>query len=84
MSTTSDQTYFDELVTTATAALTGDEVLLANVAGERTDFIRLNNSDVRQAGTIDQRTLSVDLIEGRRHTGGFAPCRSSRSRSPRT
>lgn len=62
--------YFDELVTAATAALSGDEVLLANISGERTDFIRLNNSDVRQAGTIDQSTLSVDLIEGRRHTAG--------------
>lgn len=65
-----DQVYFDDLVTTATASLVGGEVLLANVAGERTDFIRLNNGDVRQAGTIDQRTLTVDLIEGRRHVGG--------------
>ena len=39
-------------------------------SGERTDFIRLNNGDVRQAGSVDQRTLTVDLIEGRRHTGG--------------
>ena len=39
-------------------------MFLANVAGERTDFIRLNNGDVRQAGTVDQRTLTVDLIEG--------------------
>lgn len=65
-----EQVYFDELVTTASGKLTGDEVLLANIAGERTDFIRLNNSDVRQAGTIDQRTLTVDLVEGRRHTAG--------------
>jgi predicted Zn-dependent protease len=65
-----DQEYFDELVTAATGKLLGNEVLLANLAGERTDFIRLNNNDVRQAGTVDQRTLSVDLIEGRRHTAG--------------
>ncbi len=65
-----NQGYFDELVTDATATLTGDEVLLANFSGERTDFIRLNNSDVRQAGTVDQRTLSVDLVAGQRHTGG--------------
>ena len=45
-------------------------MLLANVAGERTDFIRLNNGDVRQAGSVDQRTLTIDLIEGRRHVGG--------------
>jgi len=65
-----DQGYFDELVTAASATLTGDEVLLANFSGERTDFIRLNNTEVRQAGTVDQRTLGVDLVEGQRHTGG--------------
>lgn len=65
-----DQTYFDGLVTEATAALVGDEVLLANVAGEKTDFIRLNRGEVRQAGTVDQRTLTVDLVEGQRHVAG--------------
>ena len=74
-----DQAYFDELITAATATLTGDEVLLANVSGERTDFVRLNNSDVRQAGTIDQRTLTVDLVEGRRHTGGSIRLSGDRS-----
>ena len=71
--------YFDELVTAATATLVGDEVLLANVSGERTDFIRLNNSDVRQAGTIDQQSLSVDLVEGRRHTAGSIRLSGDRS-----
>jgi len=66
----SHQAYFDELVAAASAALVGDEVLLAGITGERTDFIRLNNGDVRQAGTVDQRRLSVDLVEGRRHVGG--------------
>lgn len=64
------QTYFGELIDAATANLIGDEVLLANIAGEHTDFIRLNNNDVRQAGTIEQSRLSVDLIEGQRHVGG--------------
>ncbi len=65
-----DQAYFDELVSAATGRLVGDEVLLAGVAGERTDFIRFNRGDVRQAGSVDQRRLSIDLIEGRRHVGG--------------
>jgi len=65
-----DHTYFDELITAATTRLVGDEVLLANITGEQTDFIRLNNNDVRQAGTVVQRRLSVDLIEGQRHVGG--------------
>jgi predicted Zn-dependent protease len=65
-----EQTYFDELITTATAGLIGDEVLLANVSGEQTDFIRFNHGDVRQAGSVNQRKLTVDLIEGRRHVAG--------------
>jgi predicted Zn-dependent protease len=66
----SAQSYFDELVDAATARLHGGEVLLANVTGERTDFVRLNHNEVRQAGTIEQSHLGVDLIEGRRHTAG--------------
>ena len=74
-----DQTYFDDLITAATGTLAGNEVLLANVSGERTDFIRLNNSEVRQAGTVDQRTLTVDLIEAQRHTGGSIRLSGDRS-----
>ena len=58
---TGAQTYFDEIVAAATSRLVGDEVLLANVAGERTDFIRLNHGDVRQAGTVDQRALPISV-----------------------
>ena len=75
---TGAQTYFDEIVAEATSRLVGDEVLLANVAGERTDFIRLNHGDVRQAGTVDQRVLTVDLVEGRRHVAGSIPLTGDR------
>jgi predicted Zn-dependent protease len=75
----SDQAYFDELITAATTRLVGDEVLLANVTGERTDFIRLNNNDVRQAGTVVQRRLAVDLIEGQRHVAGAFQLTGERS-----
>ena len=74
-----DQAYFDDLVTAATAGLIGDEVLLANISGERTDFIRLNNNHVRQAGSVDQRRLTVDLIEGRRHVAGGITLTGERS-----
>ncbi len=73
------QSYFDDLVTAATATLVGDEVLLANLAGERTDFIRLNNNDVRQAGSVDQQRVTVDLIEGRRHVAGGVNLTGDRS-----
>ncbi len=76
---TDAQTYFDDVVSAATSGLIGGEVLLANVAGERTDFIRLNHGDVRQAGTVDQRVLTVDLVEGRRHVAGSIPLTGDRS-----
>ena len=74
-----DQTYFDELVGAAISRLRGDEVLMANVSGERTDFVRFNGGDVRQAGTVEQRTLSIDLIEGARHVGGSIQLTGDRS-----
>lgn len=74
-----EQTDFDDLITTASARLVGDEVLLANLSGERTDFIRLNNGDVRQAGSVDQRKVTVDLIGGRRHVGGSVQLTGDRS-----
>lgn len=64
------QAYFDELIASASSTLHSDEVLLANLAGEATDFVRLNNNEVRQAGSVDQQKLSVDLIAGQRHVGG--------------
>lgn len=63
-----DQQYFDTLITTATSQLTGDEVLLASAHSESTDFARFNNARIRQAGTVDQTTVGLDLIAGQRHT----------------
>jgi predicted Zn-dependent protease len=63
-----DQQYFDELVTAATAQLTGDEVVLVSAHSESTDFARFNDARVRQAGSIEQTTIDIDLIEGQRHT----------------
>ncbi|MFN8644704.1 MAG: metallopeptidase TldD-related protein, partial [Candidatus Binatia bacterium] len=38
--------------------------------GEQSDFVRFNGGCVRQAGTVTQRTLTLDLVEGRRHAAG--------------
>ncbi len=59
--------YFDELVTWATAALEGDEVLLADLSAEDSDFVRFNQAAVRQAGSVRQRSMRIDLVEGARH-----------------
>lgn len=64
------QTYFDQLAGAITAALTGDEVMTCSFHGEDSDFVRFNKSEVRQAGSVRQRELSLDLIEGRRHCAG--------------
>ena len=63
-----DPQYFDDLVTTATAGLVGDEILLASLDAEQTDFVRFNHAKVRQAGNVRQSTLGLDLVEGARHT----------------
>jgi predicted Zn-dependent protease len=63
-----DQQYFDDLITAATAQLTGNEVVLVSAHSESTDFARFNNARVRQAGSIEQTTIDIDLIEGQRHT----------------
>ena len=70
MTAASSQLYFDEVVGWATDLLHADEVLLATTNGELTDFVRFTQGDVRQAGSIQQMTLSLDLIAGRRHAEG--------------
>ncbi len=44
----------------------GEEFLL-NADGEESDFVRLNNNRVRQAGTVNQCYLSLTLVKGQRH-----------------
>ena len=61
------QEYFFSLTDELTARLTGDEVLLANYSGEDSDFVRFNNSAVRQAGSVTQRYMDIELIDGARH-----------------
>lgn len=62
--------YFFELADKLTARLRGDEVLLCSLTGEDSDFVRLNRNRIRQAGSVQQRVLSLDLIKGRRHAAG--------------
>lgn len=64
------QTYFNELSSWANHQLEGDEVLTLYLAAEDSNFVRFNRNLVRQAGSVQQRSLSVDLIEGARHATG--------------
>ncbi len=65
-----DQAYFDDLISWVSGRLQGSEVILATLTGERSEFIRFNNADVRQAGSVLQSHLELDLIEEQRHTQG--------------
>ncbi len=61
------QNYFYSLSETLFKKLQGDEQLLLSFEGEDSDFVRLNNNKIRQAGCVSQRSLCLDLIEGKRH-----------------
>src|SRR2546428_6114543 len=61
------QDYFYTLADAITALLKGDEVYTCTSRGEDSDFARFNRSAVRQAGTVAQRFVNLDLIQGQRH-----------------
>ena len=64
------QEYFVELADVLTSLLRGKEIYTCSFAAEDSDFVRLNHSAIRQAGSVSQRNLSCDLIEGQRHASG--------------
>ena len=64
------QEYFNSVADTINSLLTGNEFFTSSFDAEDSDFVRFNKSEVRQAGSVTQRELSVDLIEGRRHASG--------------
>lgn len=57
---------FFELADRLCADLHGGEVLLCWFAGERSDFVRFNRGRVRQAGSVEQRFVSIRLLRGGR------------------
>jgi predicted Zn-dependent protease len=60
------QSFFD-LAGLIQSSLRGAEGFLANFSGETSQFVRFNRSAVRQAGAVDQRYLSLELFDGKRH-----------------
>jgi predicted Zn-dependent protease len=61
------QDYFYALADAIAASLHGDEFYTCTLQAEDSDFVRFNRSAIRQAGSVVQRSLSLDLIHGRRH-----------------
>jgi predicted Zn-dependent protease len=61
------QEYFYALADAITGSLHGGEFYTCTFRAEDSDFVRFNRSAIRQAGTVVQRFLTLDLIHGRRH-----------------
>jgi predicted Zn-dependent protease len=64
------QNEFLTIVDAIAPLLRGDELYTCSFTGEDSDFVRFNGGAVRQAGAVRQRTLTLDLIAGRRHAAG--------------
>ena len=58
--------HFFELAERLGRGLQGGEILLCSLGAERSDFVRFNRGKVRQAGSVEQRFLSLRLVSARR------------------
>ena len=58
--------YFNKINDYVFSLLKGREILKTGMWGENSQFIRLNNSKVRQTGIIDDMSFSLCLIENER------------------
>jgi predicted Zn-dependent protease len=65
------KSWFFELAENLCAGLHADEVLLCTLAGERSDFVRFNHARVRQAGSVEQRYVSLRLVRNRRQASAL-------------
>ena len=54
--------YYKELNDYIFSKLSKDEILKTGMWGENSQFIRMNNSKVRQTGVIDDMSYSISLI----------------------
>jgi len=64
------QEYFYTLVDFINKQLDRSEKYLCRFSAEQSDFIRFNKGKVLQPGSVEQRYISIDLIDGNRHTNG--------------
>ncbi len=64
------QGYFYELADFVWSKLETGEIATASFQGEDSEFVRFSKSSVRQAGSVVQREIEVELIRGKRHAKG--------------
>src|SRR5438105_8358396 len=58
---------FVRLADGVAARMRGSEDFLARYAGEKSRFVRFNRAAIRQAGTVEQHYLTLELFDGSRH-----------------
>jgi predicted Zn-dependent protease len=64
------QEHFHQTADHVMSLLKGREIALLTFDGEQSDFVRFNHNAVRQAGTVTQQDIGIDLIDGPRHAEG--------------
>lgn len=64
------QDYFNDVTSYLETLLRGDEVITSSFDAEESDFVRFNRNEIRQAGRVVQREISIDLIDRGRHANG--------------
>ena len=58
--------YFSKLNQFLFSKKSGDEIFITNISGENSQFIRFNNSKVRQTGIVDDMNFSITLLSNNR------------------
>ena len=61
--------YFFKISETIINSIASDESLTLSINGENSEFIRINNAKVRQIGTVNDASLSIELIKNNRKIG---------------
>ena len=64
------RSYFESIAAELTDICHHDEAFLCAYHAEHSDFVRLNQTAIGQAGSVTQQVVEVDLIEGRKHAAG--------------
>ncbi len=62
------QTYFYQLAEHLNSKMRLKECFTCTFSGEDSDFVRVNQGAIRQLGSVMQRSLTITLITGMRHT----------------
>ena len=60
------KSYFKKVSEYLFNSLESNEILILNFDAEQTDFVRFNHAKIRQAGNVDQATLTLNLVYKRK------------------